>query len=222
VRRTRAIQFADLEISSRKKYDPARSLSPAPRREGGESNRQNPSLRQPRDGKSGNDVSVPSGFSEAEARPNRRSDRVATAVAVRQATIHLREHQSGIGIKLLRKLPINDERNRVHRPMAGCERHGVGPVDGCTIGGLIVVWPTASAPKPTVTRRLLAECVKEASDAVVWTRSSNMHLSSSAGYRSRQRKSEPKPSCGLARWPRGRKMKGRCRCKIPEVSFDRI
>src|ERR1700760_3211513 len=64
--------------------------------------------------------------------------------AVRQATIHPREHQSGIGVKLLRKLPINDETNRVHRPMAVCECRGVDTVDGCTKEGLIVMIVSAS------------------------------------------------------------------------------
>jgi hypothetical protein len=59
--------------------------------------------------------------------------------AVRQAAIDLREHQSGVGIKLLRKLPIDDERNGVERPMAFWERRGVGAIDGCTKGGLVVM-----------------------------------------------------------------------------------
>src|SRR5437868_2387471 len=50
-------------------------------------------------------------FSETEAKANRGIDRVAMKEAVRQAAIDLREHQSGVGIKLLRKLPIDDERN---------------------------------------------------------------------------------------------------------------
>ena len=82
---------------------------------------------------------MPLVFSEAEAEANRGSDRVAMDEAVRQATIHPREHQSGVGVKLLRKLPINDERNRVHRPMAVCKRRGVGAVDGGTKEGLIVM-----------------------------------------------------------------------------------
>src|ERR1700738_1153424 len=102
--------------------------------------RQDPSaLRQARDGKSGNDLSVPVAFSEAEAKANRGIDRVAMEEAVRQAAIDLREHEPGVGIKLLRKLPIDGERNGVERPMAVCERRGVGAVDGCTKGGLVVM-----------------------------------------------------------------------------------
>ena len=52
--------------------------------------RQDPSaLRQARDGKSGNDLSVPVVFSEAEAKANRGIDRVAMEEAVRQAAIDL-------------------------------------------------------------------------------------------------------------------------------------
>src|ERR1700757_5040705 len=53
----------------------------------------------------------PPTHSEAEAKPDRRIDRAPIEEAIRQATIHLREHDPGIGIKLLRKLPIDDERN---------------------------------------------------------------------------------------------------------------
>jgi hypothetical protein len=49
-------------------------------------------------------VPPPVDFSEAEAKPNRGINRLAMEVAVRQATIDLREHESGVGIKLLRKL----------------------------------------------------------------------------------------------------------------------
>src|SRR5260370_42328234 len=81
----------------------------------------------------------PLGFSEAEAKPNRGVDRVAVEVAVRQATIDLREHESGIGIKFLRKLPIDGEGKGAERPMAVRERRGVGAVDGCAKGGLVVM-----------------------------------------------------------------------------------
>ena len=56
-----------------------------------------------------NNSSPPAGFSEAEAKPNRGIDRTPIEEAVRQAAIVLREHYSGIGIKLLRKLPIDGE-----------------------------------------------------------------------------------------------------------------
>src|SRR5258708_35046767 len=79
------------------------------------------------------------GFSEAEAKPNRRIDRAPIEEAVRQATIDLREHQPGVSIELLRKLPIDDERNSVERPMAVCERRGIGAVDECTKGGLRII-----------------------------------------------------------------------------------
>src|SRR5258708_6085106 len=89
---------------------------------------------------SGNDLSVPAAFSEAEAKPNRGSDRIAMEEAVRQAAIDLREHDPGVGIELLRKLPIGGERNGVERPMAVCERRGVGgAIDGGTKGGLVVM-----------------------------------------------------------------------------------
>jgi hypothetical protein len=85
--------------------------------------RQDPSaLRQARDGKSGNDSFLPVVFSEAEAKPNRWIDRAPIEVAIRQAAIDLGEHQPGVSIKLLRKLPIDDERNGVERPVAVCER----------------------------------------------------------------------------------------------------
>src|ERR1700754_4992804 len=69
-----------------------------------------------------------------------------------------------------------------------------------------------------VTRCLRVEHVKEG--PVLWTRSGNTRLSSSAGHRWCQRKSEPKPSRDFSRSRHGRKTKGRCRCKTPEVSFD--
>src|ERR1700738_5160872 len=87
----------------------------------------------------GNDLSAPVIFSEAEAKANRGIDGVAVEEAVRQAAIDLREHQPGVGIKLLRELPIGDERNGVERPMAVCERRGVGTVDGSAEGGLVVM-----------------------------------------------------------------------------------
>ena len=65
-------------------------------------------------------------FSEAEAKPDRGIDRAPIEETVRQATIDLREHKPGVGIKLLRKLPIDDEGNGVERPVAVCERRGVG------------------------------------------------------------------------------------------------
>ena len=78
-------------------------------------------------------------FSEAEAKPNRGIDRAATEVAVRQSAIDLREHDPGVGIKFLRKLPIGDKGNGVERPVAVCERRGVGAVDECTKNGLVVM-----------------------------------------------------------------------------------
>jgi hypothetical protein len=51
--------------------------------------------------------------SEAEAKPNRGIDVAAIEEAVHQAAIELREHDSGVGIEFLRKLPIGDERNGV-------------------------------------------------------------------------------------------------------------
>src|SRR5258708_25402929 len=66
------------------------------------------------------------GFSEAEAKPNRRIDRAAIEKAARQAAIDLREHDSGVGIKFLRKLPIDDKGKGVERPVAVWERRGVG------------------------------------------------------------------------------------------------
>src|SRR6266478_1793190 len=92
-----------------------------------------------RDGKSGNGSSPPVGFSEAEAKPNRGIDRVAMEEAVRQAAIDLREHEPGVGIKLLRKLPIDGERNGVERPVARRRCYGGGTVGGCTKGGLVVM-----------------------------------------------------------------------------------
>src|ERR1700726_2049769 len=82
---------------------------------------------------------MPVVFSEAEAKANRGIDRVATEVAVRQSAIDLREHDSGVGIKLLGKLPIGDERNGVERPWAVCERCGVGAVDAGAKGGGVVM-----------------------------------------------------------------------------------
>ena len=70
------------------------------------------------DGNSENGSSPPAAFSEAEPKPNRRIDRTPIEEAVRQATIDLREHDPGVGIELLRKLPIGDERNGVLGPMA--------------------------------------------------------------------------------------------------------
>jgi hypothetical protein len=79
-------------------------------------------------------------FSEAEAKPNRGVDRAPIEEAVRQAAIDLREHDSGVGIKFLRKLPIDDERNGVERPVAICGRRGVGgAIDGCPKGGLVIM-----------------------------------------------------------------------------------
>ena len=39
--------------------------------------------------------------------------------AARQTAIDLREHHSGVGIKFLRKLPIDDKGKGVKRPVAG-------------------------------------------------------------------------------------------------------
>jgi len=65
--------------------------------------------------------------------------------AVRQAAADLREHDSGVGIKFLRKPPIGDKGNGVERPVAICERRGVGgAIDGCTKGGLVVMIISAS------------------------------------------------------------------------------
>src|ERR1700704_928073 len=94
----------------------------------------------PRDGPSVNGSSPPAGFSEAEAKPHRRIDRAPIEEAVCQAAIDLREHDPGVGIELLRKLPIDHERNGVERPMAVCERRGVGgAIDRCTKGRLAVM-----------------------------------------------------------------------------------
>src|SRR5258708_5065535 len=80
------------------------------------------------------------GFSEAEAKPNRGIDRAAIEETVREAAIDLREHDSGVGIEFLRKLPIGDKGNGVERPVAICERRGVSAaVDGCTKSGLVVM-----------------------------------------------------------------------------------
>jgi len=81
--------------------------------------------------------SVPEAFSETEAKPNRRIDRAPIEEAVHQAAIELREHDSGVGIEFLRKLPIGDEGNGVERPVAVCKRRGVGAVDECTKGGCV-------------------------------------------------------------------------------------
>ena len=83
--------------------------------------------------------SAPLDFSEAEAKPNRGIDHAAVEVAVRQAAIDLREHDPGIGIKFLRKLPIHDKGNGVERSMAGCRRDGGGAVGGCAIGWLVIM-----------------------------------------------------------------------------------
>src|ERR1700722_9249105 len=87
---------------------------------------------------------VPVVFSEAEAKPNRRIDRAAIEEAVHQAAIELREHDSGVGIEFLRKLPIGDEGNGVECSVAVCERRGVGAVDECTKGGLRIMVVSAS------------------------------------------------------------------------------
>jgi hypothetical protein len=55
------------------------------------------------------EVSVP--YSKSEAKPDCRIDCVAIEVAVRQSIIDLREHEPGVSIKLLSKLPIDNERN---------------------------------------------------------------------------------------------------------------
>jgi hypothetical protein len=83
-------------------------------------------------------------FSEAEAKPNRGIDRVATEVAVRQSAIDLREHDPGVGIELLGKLPIGDERNGVERPMAVCERAELVQLTKCAKGRLVCVPKTLS------------------------------------------------------------------------------
>src|SRR5229473_2510285 len=68
-----------------------------------------------------------------------RQDRAAIEETVRQAAIVLREHDSGVGIKFLRKPPIGDKGNGVERPVAVCERRGISAVDGCAKGGLVVM-----------------------------------------------------------------------------------
>jgi hypothetical protein len=84
-------------------------------------------------------VLLPIDFSEPEAKPNRGIDRVTIKVAVRQTAIDLREHKSGVGIKFLSKLPINDEGNSVERHVAGRRRGRGGAVDGCAEGRLVVM-----------------------------------------------------------------------------------
>jgi hypothetical protein len=64
-------------------------------------------------------VSLPVAFSEAEAKPNRGIDHAAIEETVRQAAIVLREHDSGVGIKFLRKLPIGDKAQLTGTPKAG-------------------------------------------------------------------------------------------------------
>src|SRR5271155_5333307 len=81
----------------------------------------------------------PGDISKAEAKTNRGIDRAAIEETVRQAAIVLREHDSGIGIEFLRKLPIGDKGNGVERPVAVCERRGISAVDDCTKGGLVVM-----------------------------------------------------------------------------------
>src|SRR5258708_21525592 len=58
------------------------------------------------------------GFSEAEAKPNRRIDRAPIEEAVRHATIDLRQHQSVVSVELIRKLPIDNRRTGVEPPTA--------------------------------------------------------------------------------------------------------
>jgi hypothetical protein len=79
-------------------------------------------------------------FSEAEAKPNRWIDRAPVEVAVRQAAIDLGEHQPGVSIKLLRKLPIDGQGKGVERSGAICERRSVGgAIDGGTVGRLVIM-----------------------------------------------------------------------------------
>jgi hypothetical protein len=82
---------------------------------------------------------VPVFFSEAEAKPNRGIVGAAIEVAVRQSAIDLREHDPGVGIELLGKLPIDDERNGVERSVAGRRCYRDSAVGRCTVGWLVVM-----------------------------------------------------------------------------------